>query len=245
MEPNRFDGLTRKLGKHSRRATLGVAAVGALTALLPRRAGAVCTPQDCDATFPCGFKACNKIQCRTVFSPAGTVCRAAVGPCDVAEVCTGASLTCPTDRQAPNGTPCPGTANPCTEGICQNGQCTDVPKPNGTACPDDGNPCREDLCQNGACVHPNKPDGTGCGPGKVCQVGACRCAPGSDTCGKICTELQSDPSNCGSCGRVCGSGRDCCRGECAKLSSDVENCGRCGKRCRRGQRCRGGRCRKS
>jgi hypothetical protein len=177
-------------------------------------AGAVCSPADCDEEFPCGFEFSDQIQCRTVFSRAGTVFRRAAGSCDVAEVCTGTLLNCPDDRHPPNG----------------------------TTFADDGNPCTDDVCQAGACAHPNKADGTTCGPGKVCQAGTCRRAPGSDTCGEVCTELQSDHSNCGSCDRVCGNGHACCHGECAKLSSDEKNCGRCGKRCRNGQHCRAGRC---
>ena len=44
--------------------------------------------------------------------PAGTTCRAPVGPCDIAEVCDGSSPQCPPDALAPEGTPCVG------EGTC-------------------------------------------------------------------------------------------------------------------------------
>ncbi|MBN1771140.1 MAG: hypothetical protein JXB32_07770 [Deltaproteobacteria bacterium] len=56
---------------------------------------------------------------------AGTVCRPAVGPCDAAEECSGASLACPVD----------------------------LPTPAGGAC-DDGDPCTsEDACDDaGTCV---------------------------------------------------------------------------------------------
>jgi len=47
---------------------------------------------------------CCKSDC--TFKPANTVCRAAAGECDVAEVCTGSSSTCPTDRYKGSNVPC-------------------------------------------------------------------------------------------------------------------------------------------
>ena len=245
MDNAYFDRITRIFATSSRRRATSLLAAGVLTSLLPRSVAAVCSPADCDQEFPCGFKACDKITCRTHFSPAGTLCRPAGGSCDVAERCTGNSLDCPTDRAAPDGTPCPDDGNPCTGDVCLGSLCAHPAMPNGTNCPDDGNPCTDDVCQRGVCAHPNKADGATCAPGKVCQAGTCQCAPGSDMCGEICTALESDPSNCGACGLACANGEACCRGTCARLSNDESNCGRCGKRCRNGQRCRKGRCRKS
>jgi len=55
---------------------------------------------------------------------AGTVCRPAAGACDVAELCDGASVTCPENAFAPAGAPC-----------------------------DDGSGCAGDTCNGaGACV---------------------------------------------------------------------------------------------
>ncbi|QAT83260.1 putative lipoprotein [Corallococcus coralloides] len=75
----------------------------------------------------------------------GSACRAAVGPCDVAEVCTGAGGECPPDLK----------------------------QPAGTACVDDGNPCTTDVCDaSGSCLHPVLAMGTVCGAGSVCNASA-------------------------------------------------------------------------
>ena len=57
------------------------------------------------------------------------MCRAAGGVCDVAEACTGASVFCPSDLKAPNGTTC-SDGDACTEGdACQAGACAGAPIP--------------------------------------------------------------------------------------------------------------------
>ena len=48
---------------------------------------------------------------------AGKTCRPAVGPCDVAEVCSGEGLTCPEDAVQANGLVCNGTGQ-CASGVC-------------------------------------------------------------------------------------------------------------------------------
>ena len=53
----------------------------------------------------------------------GTVCRAASGPCDLAETCDGTSVTCPTDLVKPLGMKCDGKngdVGSCYDGICEN-----------------------------------------------------------------------------------------------------------------------------
>src|SRR5581483_7127513 len=49
--------------------------------------------------------------------PASTVCRPALGPCDVADNCNGSSASCPADAVAPPGTPC-GSGATCAGAIC-------------------------------------------------------------------------------------------------------------------------------
>ena len=48
-----------------------------------------------------------------VIAPAGTVCRAAAGPCDVAEVCDGLSAECPADQLAAAGVECRAATGNC------------------------------------------------------------------------------------------------------------------------------------
>lgn len=67
--------------------------------------------------------------------PPSTVCRAAAGACDVAEVCTGIGADCPADNFQTASTPCTSDGNECTEDICNGaGGCTHPSKPEGTSC---------------------------------------------------------------------------------------------------------------
>jgi cysteine-rich repeat protein/YVTN family beta-propeller protein len=81
-----------------------------------------CTPNVCgDGIVYVGIEQCDGGVCCSpscAFEPSMTVCRAAAGPCDVAERCTGASAACPADGFAPPGTPCPADADPCTADVC-------------------------------------------------------------------------------------------------------------------------------
>jgi len=73
----------------------------------------VCTLDVCNATGVCTHPAGN----------AGTVCRAAAGPCDVAETCDGVSGACPADAKEPDGTSC--ALDACTKGAtCIGGTCS-------------------------------------------------------------------------------------------------------------------------
>ncbi|MBS2027101.1 MAG: hypothetical protein JST54_04280 [Deltaproteobacteria bacterium] len=72
------------------------------------------------------------------------------------------------------------------------------------------------------------------------------CSPSGDaTCSGSCTDLQTDPNNCGSCGNVVASGGSCvngspgcphsydvvCNGACVDAKFDSSNCGSCGNDC--------------
>ena len=85
-----------------------------------------------DASYAdAGFSECSSIgcepngTCRTTPLPAGTVCRAAAGDCDLEEVCDGVSLTCPAGEPAPKATFCgdnawcTGTSKVCPQGSGQ------------------------------------------------------------------------------------------------------------------------------
>lgn len=78
------------------------------------------------------------------FVAAGTICRARASECDLTDVCSGSSGTCPTDL-VPDGTSCytdPAIVDP------------NEPTPQPT--PDGGLPCTDGdcICQSGECVAP-------------------------------------------------------------------------------------------
>jgi hypothetical protein len=51
------------------------------------------------------------------------------------------------------------------------------------------------------------PASPGCPPGLVLQNGTCGPCPAGETdCGAVCLNEQTDPNNCGSCGKVCAGG---------------------------------------
>src|SRR5215831_6542816 len=87
----------------------------------------------CVTPGPCeiGPGTCNAAgQCVYTKKTAGTVCRAAAGPCDLAEVCNGTSGACPNDSKVTAGTVCHAATGPCdlaetcdgTNAACPNDQ---------------------------------------------------------------------------------------------------------------------------
>src|SRR5262245_27653151 len=84
--------------------------------------------------------------------------------------------------------------------------------------------------------------------------GAC---PGATLCGDHCTNIASDPDNCGKCGNACAAGEVCsvglcavvcsggstqCDDRCVDIASDPENCGACGKACAPAELCSAAQC---
>src|SRR5206468_5053244 len=76
-----------------------------------KSAGTACTAD----TNPCSLDQCDgtNVTCQHPAGSAGAVCRAAAGPCDVAETCTGSSTTCPADAFLPSSTVCRGSTATC------------------------------------------------------------------------------------------------------------------------------------
>jgi hypothetical protein len=91
-----------------------------------------------------------------------------------------------------------------------------------------------------------------------CGAYAC-CSTGLACCNGICTDVNSDPNNCGACGKVCAAstpfciqgvctvnpcalGLTYCDPACVDLSSDPFNCGACYKQCPSNEVCAGGVC---
>jgi hypothetical protein len=64
---------------------------------------------------------------------------------------------------------------------------------------------------------------TKCGHGCCLTTGAePDCCPSGK--GKRCTNLDSDPANCGSCGNACAAGKVCVRGLCWDLCPEASGC---------------------
>src|SRR5205814_5235313 len=118
--------------------------------------GTICT----DDGNVCTTDTCNgsSAVCQHPAGNAGTVCRAAVNECDLAESCTGTSTTCPADAVQTAGTTCTDDGNVCTTDVC-----------NGTV----GAP---------ACTHPAGNAGTVCrAAAGLCDV-AETCTGSSTAC---------------------------------------------------------------
>ena len=81
------------------------------------------------------------------------------------------------------------------KGVCQ-------PLANGTACTSLSGGA---TCQNGTCT---------CPTGQTNVIGTCTCPAGLTKCGTACVDTQTDESNCGACGTVCGTNQVCQRGTC-------------------------------
>ena len=181
--------------------------------------------------------------------------------------CGGCGIVCPPNVDG-------GTLKPNTYLGCFDEECGHV------KCSEDYADCDKDKdngCETwllspsdcGACNH-------ACDPGQTCVKNSkgtikCICPPGQTLCGGTCTDLATDPDNCGACGVRCvttstvgnsvgicvygsctlscaqgwgdcnGDPRDGCEGN---LSSDPRNCGACGNACDvlAGQPCIASRC---
>src|SRR5205814_10564921 len=137
--------------------------------------GNVCTADVCNGTV-------GAPTCTHAAGNAGTVCRAAVGGCDIAETCTGTSTACPADAIRTAGTVCRAAAGECDLAETCDGVTTACPtdalKASGTTCTDDGNACTTDVCTgtSATCTHPPGHAGAVCraAAGACGVAGACR-----------------------------------------------------------------------
>nr|XP_009421113.2 PREDICTED: stigma-specific STIG1-like protein 3 [Musa acuminata subsp. malaccensis] len=72
---------------------------------------------------------------------------------------------------------------------------------------------------------------------KKCSIDPTVCygaaSPGRRCCGDQCVDTDSDPFNCGKCGKMCKFTRACCDGKCVRLAFDKKNCGSCFNRCKK------------
>jgi hypothetical protein len=129
--------------------------------------------------------------CRTdcTFRPAGTLCRAADGTCDVAETCTGTGGTCPADARLPLGTTC----RPLADGCDLPETCT-----GGTQCPADA------LAPAGTSCRPAV---SACDVGESCTGGSAFCPP--DAYVAASTVCRGSAGPCDATEQCPGSGPDC------------------------------------
>ncbi len=180
--------------------------------------------QDCgngvvECNEQCDGGPCCTPQC--TFVPAGTLCRASAGVCDVAESCTGASSACPADGYAA-GTQCRASTGVCDPAENCNGtgpNCPpDVLSPAGTPCRASAGVCDvAEACtgSSGTCpVDGFAPSSQECrGAAGVCDVpenctGSGAACPGDGyvAAGQVCRPEQGDCDVSEAC---TGTGPDC------------------------------------
>ena len=181
----------------------------------------------------------------------GTLCRASSGPCDVPEVCTGASSTCPADLFATSATVCrPAAGGGCdVADVCSGGSANcpgDAKQPSGTSCP--GGSC--DAI--GMCVL-NCNAGAACDTGVACERGVVDCSTGAAVCqaagpkpnGTVCRAAtgQCDVTEvCNGASTTCGAdiftpnGASCTGGSCDGAGTCVTGCS-AGQACSTGNAC--------
>ncbi|KAG0304317.1 hypothetical protein BGZ97_001551 [Linnemannia gamsii] len=144
------------------------------------KGGAVCDDLNDDCCLNCQLRS------------AGFVCRAAISECDIQEVCTGTSATCPADVRVENLTPCNGPNNSTSGLQCSNGVCTS----RDLQCQQQDRQGINRACgaSNGCDLMCNDPggnslactqipgtyflDGTACGFGGTCASGSCQYSNG-------------------------------------------------------------------
>jgi hypothetical protein len=195
-------------------------------------AQATCTNSVCGFACNANYHVCNGACAdSTSVNSCGTSCT----PCQVA-----------------NATPA------CTGGNCAIAMC------NAGYADCDGNPatgCEASLnspSHCGSCTNVcNLPNATAGCNGGTCVIAACQ--GGYADCNNIAADgceknLNTDPQNCGGCGRPCTGNQICgggtcacptgttlCGGTCVNETSDANNCGACGHSCLGGT-CSGGLC---
>ncbi len=121
--------------------------------------GELCTRDACDGAGACAHTPGN----------AGATCRSAVGECDVAEVCTGTTSSCPVDGHRASGFVC--RAPTCLGGVAASSGVCDGQT---GACPAAvAQSCAPFTCGATACAGDCAHDGD-CTTGAFCSLGVCK-----------------------------------------------------------------------
>jgi cysteine-rich repeat protein len=200
-------------------------------------------------------------------------CGACGQVCPMGNVCSNGTCGSSSSACVSNGVNLPaGTVVSTPFGTCQQLQCDG----NGhvISVVDNSNPptsttCLPAFCNAGVPTAVPAPAGTACGVSSTCDgIGNCvaSCSFPQTACGSICTNLTSDPLNCGACGRLCVSAPNesavCAQGGCSgvcnagfadcdgnpangceiNIINDPKDCGVCGNVCASGQSCNNGTC---
>ena len=258
--------------------------------------GAVCTPPAschggpvCTGVDQCCSSGCTNIdtdpnncgscgnQCAYGAPCVGAVCQPT---CNGGPACTGVDQCCSSGCTNTETDPknCGYCGNVCYSGYtCSYGTCTPPASCNGgpvctgvqqccpyTGCtnidtdPDNCGYCGNVCPTNDSCI------GAVCTPSTSCNGGPV-CTGGEQCCPSGCTNVNTDPDNCGSCGNACVPGGacaggacqtcnggplcagvdQCCPSGCVNTTSDPNNCGSCGNVCAKGDSCVGGSCQTS
>jgi len=165
------------------------------------------TETDCDDK-----NTCNSVGfCQNNFDPAGTICRASAGDCDVVETCTGSSATCPTDTFKSNSNICRASS----------GVCDVVETCTGSAatCPDDSKSTAVCRGSAGVCDVPescngisnNCPVNTFIDAGTVCRAseGVCDIAETCNGSAATCPDDSKSTAVCRGSAGVCDVPESC------------------------------------
>ena len=230
------DGASASLAKLRQPSGVAIAPSGALLIIedgnhVVRRVTNLCGDGIADVGEQCDLGALNGVpigccSATCTLRAAGEVCRGSGGSCDIAETCTGASATCPSEAVVAAGTPCRAST-----GICDPGEiCTGA----AAACPIDslsaaGTVCRAglDSCDSSEVCSGSTGD---CPADALAAAGAvCRAAAGGCDVVETCsgTTVSCPADGLVTAGTVCrGSGGSCdvvetCSGASATCPSEV------------------------
>ena len=185
--------------------TCGTACPDGLTCL-PSDVGSLAGIYDATCVLPDGG---TPTACTPGLCPEGELCGAASPP---GVFC--APVGC---EGLPLGTSCFG--GPTTLSLCCAEGCTDITQ-DPANCGFCGNLCASGICVEGNCL-PTSSAGlpSTCSTNELCSIegsaGLCCQTGDPDDPTFTCTNIGSDPNNCGSCANACPAGQTCVQGNCS------------------------------
>src|SRR5881398_1800363 len=180
-----------------------------LTSLCGNGAVEAAAGEDCDTGI--AGSVCCGANCK--FLTSSTTCRGAAGECDVAEVCSGTSATCPADVKKASGTACTADSNPCTLDQCDgtNVTCQHPAGNAGAVCRASAGACdQQETCSGSSTTCPADAKvaaATVCRP----TAGVCDVAESCDGVSNTCpTDLFQPPTTvCRPAAGVCDAAENC------------------------------------